>query len=100
MSLTVETWLAYDFAETTDCLLQIEAAILPDQRVIEPAIGISDVSVVLPLSTPITLTLPPTRTARNDWLNVPPPPTSTTWSTPAPPVNSLARFAQSGAAVT
>ena len=44
MTLTIETWLAYDFAEPTDCLLQIEAAMLPDQRVIAPAIGISDVA--------------------------------------------------------
>ncbi len=43
MSLTIETWLAYDFAEPTDLLLQIEAAMLPDQRVIGPAIGISPV---------------------------------------------------------
>ena len=43
MTLTIETWLAYEFAEPTDVLLQIEAALLPDQRVIDPAIGISPV---------------------------------------------------------
>ena len=43
MPLTIETWLAYDYAEPTDVLLQIEAAILPDQRVNSPAIGISPV---------------------------------------------------------
>ena len=43
MPLTIQTWLAYDFTEPTDVLLQIEAAILPDQRVIGPAIGISPV---------------------------------------------------------
>ena len=44
MLLTIETWLAYDFAEPTDVLLQIEAAMLPDQRAIDPAIGISEVA--------------------------------------------------------
>ena len=43
MPLTIQTWLAYDFAEPTDVLLQIEAALLPDQRVLNPAIGISPV---------------------------------------------------------
>ena len=43
MTITVAAWLAYDFAEPTDMLLQIEAARLPDQHLIGPAIGISPV---------------------------------------------------------
>ena len=41
--LTIKTMLAFDYAEPTDLLLQIEAAKLPDQRLIKPAIGISPV---------------------------------------------------------
>ena len=43
MALNIETWLAYDYTEPTDLLLQIEAALTPDQRVIEHGIGISPV---------------------------------------------------------
>ena len=43
MRLTIKTMLAFDYAEPTDLLLQIEAARLPNQRLIKPAIGISPV---------------------------------------------------------
>jgi transglutaminase-like putative cysteine protease len=43
MALQIETWLAYDYTEPTDLLLQIEAALVPDQRLIEHGIGISPV---------------------------------------------------------
>lgn len=43
MALRIETWLAYDYTEPTDLLLQIEAALVPDQQVIEHGIGISPV---------------------------------------------------------
>ena len=43
MRLKIMTMLAFDYAEPTDLLLQIEAAKLPDQRPIKPAIGISPV---------------------------------------------------------
>ena len=43
MALHIETWLAYDYTEPTDLLLQIEAAKVPGQRVIEHGIGISPV---------------------------------------------------------
>src|SRR5262245_31240703 len=49
-----------------------------------------------PDSTPIMLILPPMRTAPSDLAMVPAPPTSTTWSTPMPPVSSTAALSQSG----
>src|SRR4051812_18030932 len=48
-----------------------------------------------PVSTPISAMCPPTFTAAIDWASVPGPPTSTTWSTPRPPVQSRARRPQS-----
>lgn len=44
MPITINSWLALDYAEPTDVLLQIEAAVLPDQRVSEAAIGLSPVA--------------------------------------------------------
>src|SRR6516225_7572292 len=45
---------------------------------------------------PIRVILPPTRIAPNERASVVAPPTSTTWSTPRPPVNPSAAFSQSG----
>src|SRR5262245_17391738 len=53
-------------------------------------------SVAGPLRPPIMLILPPTRMAPNERANVAAPPTSTTWSTPRPPVIFWAAFSQSG----
>jgi transglutaminase-like putative cysteine protease len=43
MSLSIQTRIDYDFFAPTDVLLQLEAAIIPEQRVIEPHIAISPV---------------------------------------------------------
>lgn len=42
-SLTIHTRLFYDFAEPTDVLLQLEAAVLPDQRVLSPELWLTPV---------------------------------------------------------
>ena len=49
-----------------------------------------------PLRTPISETVPLTRTARTEVSSVPAPPTSTTRSTPAPPVTSRAALSHAG----
>lgn len=43
MTLSIHTTLVYDFARMTDVLLQLEAAMIPEQRVADPAIAISPV---------------------------------------------------------
>ncbi|MFM5953558.1 MAG: transglutaminase-like domain-containing protein [Novosphingobium sp.] len=43
MTLAIHAHLVYDFFEPTDVLVQLEAAILPDQRVIEPELWLTPV---------------------------------------------------------
>jgi transglutaminase-like putative cysteine protease len=44
MTISVTCELAYDFARPTDVLMQIEAAILPEQRIVKAGLGLSPVS--------------------------------------------------------
>lgn len=44
MPISIYCELAYDFAQPTDVLMQIEAAQLPEQRVVKAALGLSPVS--------------------------------------------------------
>ena len=53
-------------------------------------------SVAPPLTLPMMLILPPMRMALNERVSVATPPTSSTWSTPRPPVNSRAALSHSG----
>jgi transglutaminase-like putative cysteine protease len=43
MTLQIHTHIDYDFCAPTDVLVQLEAAIIPEQRVIEPHIELSEV---------------------------------------------------------
>ena len=53
-------------------------------------------SALRPVMTPMSATLPPAAIESNDRSNVPTPPTSTTQSTPRPPVSVSTALCQSG----
>ncbi|MGE4321604.1 MAG: transglutaminase family protein [Sphingobium sp.] len=50
MRIAIETMLDYDFAEPTDVLLAIEAACLPDQRVVDQLLAIDNAGPLVSLS--------------------------------------------------
>ena len=67
----------------------------PCTRTLFMRMGTGLKSLPPPLRAPMTVTVPPMRTARRDFISVPGPPTSTTWSTPIP-VILRTRSSQSG----
>ena len=69
---------------------------IPWTRMFFIRMGTMVISAEPPVRMPIIATRPPTLTARSERLSVPVPPTSTTKSTPSPPVRPRTALSHSG----